>query len=110
MTLARKSRGNSRIYNGFARDSLWKQVEICTTRFRLRKEKSTVLKHSEHSGRRSNVKRFRIEDRVRKSHKVTIASSLALRRTKSIGALEHQLSLKEFGDQQRRSFEHCAIF
>ena len=56
--LARKSRGNSRIYNGFAIDSLWKRAEICTTCFRLRKEKSDVLKDSETSGRRSNMRRL----------------------------------------------------
>ena len=38
LMFARKSRGNSRIYNGFAKYSLWKRDEICTTRFRLEKE------------------------------------------------------------------------
>ena len=54
-----------------------------------------MLKDSETSGRCSNVRRLRKADRVRKSRKGTPALSLAVRRTKSIGALEHQSSLEE---------------
>ena len=53
------------------------------------------MKDSETSVRRSNLRRLRKEDREKKSRKGTPASSLVVRRTKSIGAPEHQSSLKE---------------
>ena len=96
---ARKQRRTARIFNGFEKDSLWRQTSLSSTRFRSQKTKCIEVDNAEYSPKRKEC----AENQKRKAKKkdviVNLArkkenpSCLAVRRTQEIGALQYRLSV-----------------
>lgn len=99
LKVARTRRGSARIFDGFGKESLWRRMDICATRLRVRKQKNCTEDKCEKTPKaklhnpRPTAKRLGKQNGVAVSRNPALSSCLDVRRTKAIGAFEHQLSL-----------------
>ena len=96
---ARKQRGTARKFDGFDKDSPWRQKNLCSTRLRSRKTKCIEVDTAEYSrnrkeGNQSQKRKAKNkDDNANITRKRETPTGLAVRRTQAIGALQYRLSV-----------------